>query len=159
MKTLHDPVAPGDRLPDLSFEDASGRATPLRASGRQGAVVVLVHGSECDACGRYLAALAAADAQHREWDGRVVAVVPGAAAGTDALNAAPLPFPVLADPEGRAWAALGIEGSAVVIADQWGEVHEVARGGAGHDLPDADAITEWLRYLAIRCPECEGEAL
>ncbi|HEX5724143.1 MAG TPA: redoxin domain-containing protein [Longimicrobiaceae bacterium] len=159
MKPLGKPVAPGERIPDLSFEDGSGCLTSLRAKGRQGVVVVLTHGPGCDACQRYLAELAAADAEHREWDGRVIALVPARTGRTGAAPAAALPFPVLADPERRTWAALGIEGAAVVIADQWGEVHEVSCAGAGHALPSAEDITQWLRFLAIRCPECEGEAL
>jgi peroxiredoxin len=160
MKVRAEPVAPGERLPDLAFEDADGKPTNLRAGGRLGAVVVLVHDAACTPCQVYLAQLAEADAEHREWDGRVVALVPASAERVGEFRrAGELPFPVLADPDRRTWAALGITGAAVLIADQWGELHHVSGAGAEHSLPTPREVTDWLRFLAIRCPECEGEAL
>ena len=43
-----------------------------------------------------------------------------------------------------------------MIADEWGEVYSVADAGAGHRFPGAPEIIEWVRFLAIQCPECEG---
>jgi peroxiredoxin len=160
MKTRDGAVTAGDLLPDLEFQAADGVSTSLRVRGRFAAVVVLVHDAECDACKRYLAALAAADAQHREWDGHVVALVPMRPEQVaECRTAASLPYSVLPDPERRAWTALGLTGAAVLIADQWGELRYVSPGGAGHSFPTAEEVTEWLRFLAIECPECEGEAL
>jgi hypothetical protein len=51
-----------------------------------------------------------------------------------------------------------IEAPAVVIADRWGEVQFVASERAPVDLPGAEELIEWLRYVQTRCPECEGEA-
>ena len=134
--------------------------TSLRVRGRFGAVVVLVHDAACENCKGYLAELAAADAQLREWDGRVAVLVPAALEQVvEYHEAAELPFPVLSDPERRAWAALGLAGAAVLIADQWGELRYVSPDGGGHSFPTADEVTGWLRFLAIQCPECEGEAL
>jgi peroxiredoxin len=47
---------------------------------------------------------------------------------------------------------------AVVVADQWGEVAHVAAASRPEGLPDPDALLDWIRFLRIRCPECEGEA-
>ena len=44
----------------------------------------------------------------------------------------------------------------VVILDEWGEVFFVADAEAGHDLPTSAEIADWIRFLAIQCPECEG---
>ena len=44
----------------------------------------------------------------------------------------------------------------IVIADRWGEIHFVA-GGRVDDLPGPDGIVEWLRYVQVQCPECQGE--
>ena len=160
MKTRNEAVTAGDRLPDLEFAAADRVATSLRVRGRFGAVVVLVHDAACEACKRYLAELAAADAQHREWDGRVVALVPAEPEQVaEYRTEAGLPYSVLPDPKRRAWAVLGLAGAAVLIADQWGELRYVSPGGAGHSFPAAEEVTEWLRFLAIQCPECEGEAL
>jgi hypothetical protein len=46
----------------------------------------------------------------------------------------------------------------VTIADRWGEVQHVARGGSDSDLPQPPTLVEWLEYVAMKCPECEGEA-
>ena len=157
MKARAEMVEVGERLPDLALEAPDGTPAALRVRGRQAAVVVLVHDAACAECRDYLGQLAAADAEHREWDGRVAAVVPAPAGRVEAL-AAGLPFPVLADPGRCAGAALGIGGSAVLIADQWGELYSVSAAGDGHSLPAPAEITGWLRFLAIQCPECEGEA-
>ena len=41
-----------------------------------------------------------------------------------------------------------------LVADRWGEVHFVQAG-----LPPVAELIEWLQYLQVKCPECEGEAL
>jgi hypothetical protein len=48
------------------------------------------------------------------------------------------------------------EEAALVIADEWGEVYSVADAGTGHRFPTPPEIIEWVRFLAIQCPECEG---
>lgn len=45
----------------------------------------------------------------------------------------------------------------VVIADRWGEIYFVAGGGV-EELPSTAAIVDWLRYVQVQCPECQGEA-
>ena len=68
-------------------------------------------------------------------------------------------FTVLADPDRTLAARLGISAPAVIIADQYGEIHLAAPAGDAHHLPHPAEIVDWLRYLAIQCPECQGEAL
>lgn len=46
----------------------------------------------------------------------------------------------------------------VVVADRWGEIAHVVQGTDVDDLPAPDELTEWVRYVQSRCPECEGEA-
>ncbi len=41
---------------------------------------------------------------------------------------------------------------AVVITDRWGEVRYV-----GDRLLSVDEIVEWLRFVQMECPECQGE--
>jgi hypothetical protein len=45
----------------------------------------------------------------------------------------------------------------VIVADRWGEIY-FAAGGRIEQLPDPDAIAEWLEYIENECPECQGEA-
>jgi hypothetical protein len=51
----------------------------------------------------------------------------------------------------------GVERPGIVIADRWGEIY-FATGGPIEDLPDADGLIEWLRFVQSQCPECQGEA-
>jgi hypothetical protein len=51
----------------------------------------------------------------------------------------------------------GVQRPGIVIADRWGEIYCVV-GGAIEDLPDADDLVEWLRFVQSQCPECQGEA-
>ena len=46
----------------------------------------------------------------------------------------------------------------VLIADRWGEIQLAAQATRPRDLPQADELLEWLRYVQYKCPECEGEA-
>lgn len=155
-------LAQGERLPDLRLAAApDGAPVPLVApGGRQVPVIVAVDGAECADCLAYLRRLAEAAAEIAEWDGRVLVVVPG-----DADEAARLaesvhpPFPVLADPERRLAGRLRLHGAAVLVADPWGEVRFRHEAGTAHDLPEPAELVDWARFVAIQCPECEGESL
>lgn len=155
-------LARGERLPDLRLASApTGSLVPLVApGGRLVPVVIAVDGAECDACRACVRRLADADGEMRAWDGRVVVVVPGSVADaalvTEAIHP---PFPVLADPEGTLWRRMRFHGAAVLVADPWGEVRFRHEGGASHDLPAPAELVDWARFVAIQCPECEGEAL
>jgi peroxiredoxin len=149
------------RLPDVTLAAVPGGAPePLRPRGRTAPLVVAVHAADCAECLAYLRALAEESEEIAAWDGRVRVVVPAspeaAAAVRDALSPA---FAVLADPERVLEARTGIEGAAVIVADQYGEIHDVRGAGAGHDLPSPAEVAGWARYLAVQCPECQGEAL
>jgi peroxiredoxin len=52
----------------------------------------------------------------------------------------------------------GLQCPGVVVADRWGEIAHVVHSSHVKDLPSADELVEWVRYLQYRCPECEGEA-
>ena len=143
------------RLPDATLPAIGcGPGAPLRAR-RQGTVLVLLATPLAERDLEYARALAAHEPELREWDGRALVVLEGAesapASVGAALEALQLPIPVLADAGSRVAAAAGVSAPAVVIADQWGEVHaaETASGGAPW-LP-RDEIVAWLKYLSIRC--------
>lgn len=155
------PAPPGRRLPDLSLPAAPGGATTsLRPRGREGALVIATHGAECQPCRAYLRGLVANHEAIEEWDGRVVVLHPGTLAEAERIREdLALPFPVLADAEGAVMRQVGLRGGGVTIADQWGEIFfEEAGGEETHRFPDVQEVVEWLRYLAIQCPECQGEA-
>jgi hypothetical protein len=52
----------------------------------------------------------------------------------------------------------GISGSAVLVADRWGEIVYAVEESDVADLPAPQDVLEWVNYLNNRCPECEGEA-
>ncbi len=48
----------------------------------------------------------------------------------------------------------GLSHPGVLVADRWGEVQHVAPLG---ELDQAD-LAEWVCFVLIQCPECQGEA-
>jgi hypothetical protein len=52
----------------------------------------------------------------------------------------------------------GLPSPAVLVADRWGEIIDVAPVRDSAAAPTAAALREWLEYVSHRCPECEGEA-
>lgn len=151
----------GERMPHLRLPSApAGELVPLVApGGRMVPVVVALHGAECEACGAYLRRLFAEEGEFREWDGRVLVIVPGGVEDAARLvEAVDPPFPVLAD-DGRFARWMGADGGAVLVADPWGDVRFRQAAGAAHDFPDPAELVDWARFMAIQCPECEGESL
>ncbi len=152
---------PVERLPDLRLPSVpDGAPVPLvPPGGRRVPVVLAVHAADCAECLAYARRLAAADAELREWDARVVVVVPGGVGDAMRFAAgAGVPFAVLADEGRRLWARMGMDGAAALVADPWGEVRMRHAAGAAHDLPAIAELVDWTRFVAIQCPECEGEA-
>jgi peroxiredoxin len=148
---------PSRRIPDFAFATRSGTPRSLRPAGRRSPVLVLVHPGACEACAAFIGRLRAASEMLHAWDGDVLVITPETLG--DSGNASAERFPLLSDPEQRLASALAIAPPAVVIADQWGEVHEITEAGDEHRFSGVDEIESWLRYLAIQCPECQGEAL
>lgn len=52
----------------------------------------------------------------------------------------------------------GLPAPGVLVADRWGEIIHVAAASAVDDLPPAEDLLDWTRYVQTQCPECEGEA-
>ena len=140
------------RLPDTALTPvAGGGAVPLRVA-RHSAVLVLLDGAPGPEDRVFLDELAAGAPEIAGWDGRVLVVIAGDATQTgEAVAALGLPFPVLADPAGTVLAAAGVAAPALVVADQWGEVHWVVPTGEGLPWPPVAEAEQWARFLAIRC--------
>ena len=138
--------------------DRRGVEEPIRGPVRKAPVLVLVHGTGCPGCREYLLRLGERGAEVEEWDGRITAIVPEASTDGTGLAEADPPFRVLVDPEQRLASALSIRPPAVAIADQWGEIHWVGEAGPEHRFPPPGEVVEWVAYLAVQCPECQGEA-
>jgi peroxiredoxin len=153
---------PVERLPDLRLPSASGGApVPLvPPGGRRVPIILAMHAADCADCRAFAQALAAADAELREWDAHVVVIVPGSVdQAARFADGAGLPFAIAADAERKLWTRMGTESAGAIVADPWGEVRMRHAAGAAHDLPSPAELVNWARFVAMQCPECEGEAL
>jgi peroxiredoxin len=90
----------------------------------------------------------------------VLAVLRGPAEEAEALREGlRLPFPVLADPEGRAHRAYGATDAgggprpAVFVADRFGEVYFAQRTAERASHPTARDLLGWVDYIELQCPE------
>ena len=52
----------------------------------------------------------------------------------------------------------GLASPAVLVADRWGQIMFCSAASEISGLPPAQELVDWLGYLRIQCPECEGEA-
>lgn len=46
----------------------------------------------------------------------------------------------------------------LLVADRWGEIQFAAESPSVEGLPDPADVAEWVQFVQMRCPECEGEA-
>lgn len=51
----------------------------------------------------------------------------------------------------------GIPYPGALVADKWGEIIYVRAASDVADLPSAEDLSDWIKYVENRCPECEGE--
>ncbi len=137
------------RIPDLALPPLAGGApVPLRMR-RTGTVLVLLAAAPRPGDAAWLASLVDAEPALRGWDGRVVVVVPPEAA-VPALLAAGHVLPVVVDDTGRVARAAGVAAPALVVTDQWGEVHAAVSANGAPWMP-ASQLEQWVRFLAVRC--------
>lgn len=144
-----EPLRRGDRLPSVVLSaSAEGGRCNLRPS-RGPRVVVTIHGPACGACVDYLEQLARSRGAIADWGGDVVAVAPHRVDGSALPE---LGVPLLEDPDGR----IAMGDPRVLAADEWGELFFVGDAGADHGFITAEEAVDWIRFIAIQCPECEG---
>lgn len=147
---------PSTRIPDLLLASSDGRALPLIPPRHASVAIIVVHSIRCPECSAYLERLVRETSELGVWDMSVSVICSDAPDGAELQRAGHIR--VLHDRDGRATQALGEE-AAVLIVDAWGEVHERIHIGEEHAFPSMADVVAWARYLATRCPECEGEAL
>jgi hypothetical protein len=148
------PIVAGALLSGVSLPSCPAGAMINLRSGRGPRALVTLHSAACPECRRYVNGDFASVADWiAEWGGRLAVVVPGRLENANELAKTPVAgIQLLADPE----AELATGKAKVVITDEWGEVYFVSDAGAGHDFPSPRDIGDWIRFLAIQCPECEG---
>lgn len=153
--------AKGRRLHDFELTEALGSTVRLSDyRGRANLVVIATDErpeSEkllSDAAGRY--------GETKDEEAELLAVLHAprdqAVAFKQRLN---LPYPVLADPEGRLHRALGAtdsqghDSAAVYVTDRFGEVFGIYRTAGGEPLPGIADVLDWLEFVNAQCPECQ----
>ncbi len=146
--TVRPLVQQGDILPQLSLARPGGTLR-LPGSGNRSTLLVVVH-PRCARCASYLSEIADIVADLRDWGTSLIGVVPGS--GSPAAQI----FPVLGDEEDAARLRLGIGGdqAAVILADRWGEVFEVATFGVEHGFPLPRQLVESAKIVDLSCGEC-----
>ena len=139
-----------ERLPTTRFPSApSGELVDL-CVGRGPLVLALVHSSPCVECNDFIQSLVHAAGSITEWDGRVTLVCESLEHSRQLYNSIPTTFRVLTDAHGE----LHMPAPGVIVADEWGEIY-FAETTPHHAFPTVDAIVEWVRFIAVQCPECE----
>ncbi len=122
----------GDTVPDFEAQTLDGRTVRYRDIWQNKLLVLVRFASpESEAARAYRRRLVDRQAELTAND-TVVLVA----------TRLPLPFP----------AAPGL-----VIADRWGEVRWIAHPDDDAGLPPTAEIIEWLRFVQMECPECQGE--
>jgi hypothetical protein len=141
----------GDRVPAVRLRTwSSDEPFDLRPS--RGPRVFVVVDNPCrDECVRYLHEIASEREAVQSWGGDIVVVSPRSAGSCgERLSATGLP--VLKDPE----LVPGDGEPAIVVVDEWGEVYYASGSEATHDPVSPEEVVEWVKFVSIQCPECEG---
>lgn len=152
-------MKPCDRLPFAEVRDSrTGRSVRLSAPELGSSVLFFPHSIDCARCRTYLTELSDARDIFRNWDGRLIAVIPGNP--DEAAKFAPVideRLSVVSDPDGALAGRLGASEEAnLLITDRFGECFHAARADTqSHEsLPDIEEVKQWLIFLGTQCPEC-----
>ena len=97
--------------------------------------------------------------QHRELvlvstpqhDATGAAYVASVVASAPALQTREARLVITADP------IPGMPAPGVLVADQWGEIHYVQGEDSAAALPPPTELVDWLHFVQMQCPECQGE--
>jgi hypothetical protein len=155
----------GGRIPDVMLPRAAGGAggtLPVRGRPREG--VALLFPDTGGGWPGYLRRLAALASDLAEWDARVIAVAPADAAHDPAWAGLARELGssvwIVHDPDRRLRPATPPGDPepvlpAAAVVDRFGEIYHVwPRDHAGcRPGPEPRELEEWLRFMALQCPE------
>ena len=163
-RQIHGSVA--DRpIPLTTLSSAPGRRFSFEElRGRLQAAIFFAHGTGCLACQGYARQLVGQADAMRDADGIPIVVVPDETEAAQAWTAEmPAEALILADP-GGAWidavkASVGgsPDGVTLLVLDRYVAPRAVSIVAEAGGLIAPLEATEWLRFLALECPECGGE--
>jgi hypothetical protein len=127
-------LKPHDHVPHFAVTDIDGAAVTYRAIWQHSHLVLVCLGNDT-----------AREDRDRERLQAYIRSIRALAAGDVACIITRDPVPALPAP-------------GAIVADRWGEIAYVVRAAHVRSLPAPDELAEWIGYLRIQCPECEGEA-
>ncbi len=160
-------VTPANELPSKGhrlhdFELTSALGPVVRLSDYRGrSNLVLIFTDDRTETRQLLVDMAGQYAQIKDEQAQVLAVLKSRQQASGAKQELQLPYPVLADDDGRAHrraGAVDLQGhnsAAVYVTDRFGEVFGVYRTRDGQSLPTVAEILDWLEFVNSQCPECE----
>jgi hypothetical protein len=153
----------GGRIPDVMLPraDRPGNGALVPARGRPREAVALLLPDTSPDWPPYLRRLADLAADLVDWDGRIIGVAPSTDPGwMDLARELGSRAWIVHDPDHALRAAPGRSGvttalPAAAIADRYGEIYHVwpRDDGDARPGPPPRELEEWLRYLALQCPE------
>ena len=140
-------IARGARLPALILAQPKGDHLRLDAPELGSPAMLFVRDRALEVARPYINGWETRLAELKGWYGRPLLVTEERTPDT------PIPAALAT---AQQWQELGIEpdASALIIADRWGLVYASQQTTTFRDLPSAEEVEEWLRFLATQCPEC-----
>jgi peroxiredoxin len=143
----------GNLIPAFELPRAGGGTVRVRAyRGRRSLALYFLHGGGCVACGDIASEVLSRYGDYGLADAEPLLIVPGPMEDAEALrHGRALPFPVLADTEGRVARRYGDPGMALLVSDRFGAPVRWQVTGAEHDLPDQDVVLREVEYLSHTC--------
>lgn len=146
----------------IAAEGGSFTLASLR--GKRQVALFLAHGTECLPCFGYARQLAGQSAAMATADAAVVTVVSGTSADLGLWHEGLSPDAVLAGDPGATWKAeiadrlaVAASDAMLVVLDRFLAPRAVSTASEAGGLVGPVDATEWLRFLALECPECSGE--
>ncbi len=144
-------------LPDFWLPSHTGKTIRLSDYRHvMPVVLVLLPDGDTAASRECLRAFASHYEAYRTWPAEVLAIVGGTQAQAAHLaDSLMLPYPILADVEGRLWEKyLGERKPALLILDRYNALHHIQVAATAADLMPPAEVLEWIRHAEMACPEC-----
>ena len=136
----------------------------ISSGRRRQTALFLGHGAACLACLGYARQLAARHRELADVDAIAVSVVPGDDEAPAEWRAALDSRATIASDPGGAWKAANAAhvdvpaGDAIVaVLDRFAAPRVTSHASEAGGLVDPSEVVDWLRFLALECPECSGE--
>jgi peroxiredoxin len=150
----------GYLLRDFTLMSALGHPVQLSAYRGRSSLVLICADERAETV-QLLLDLASQYKQIQNEEAEVLVVTGSPAEAAEKQEQFNLPYPILADDNGRIHHELGAadsqgrEFAAVYVTDRFGEVFGAYRTRDGQSLPRLADIVNLLEFIGIQCPECE----